>query len=334
MMLAALLLMSAQPVCTAEHAAMGHCKMAETPPPAPSCTPEHAAMGHCKMPDTPPPKSAAGCSPEHAAMGHCTMAQPMSPTEGSGTDLPAGNAPPPPAPPVNAANRYFDAATMTAVRDRMYVEHGGGTFTTVRFDKAEARFGEGEQGYAWEAEARIGGDIDKLAIKTEGEGLFGQRLDGGEVQALWSHAIGPYFDMQAGMRQDFGPGNSPTHAVIGIEGLAPYWFDVEGALYLSTAGDLTTRIEASYDQRITQRLILQPTAEISASFQDIPRQGLGSGLNAVELGLRLRYEIMREFAPYVGLSWERKLGQTARIARTRGEGASHPAIVAGLRFWF
>jgi copper resistance protein B len=122
--------------------------------------------------------------------------------------------------------------------------------------------------------------------------------------------------------------------VIGFEGLAPYWFDVEGALFLSDKGDVTARFEASYDQRITQRLILQPMAEIDGAFKEVPERGVGSGISSVEMGLRLRYEIAREFAPYVGFAWERKLGKTARMARADGHKASQPAFVAGVRFWF
>jgi copper resistance protein B len=259
------------------------------------------------MPE-PKPAVPSTCAPEHAAMGHCTADAPPSG---------AGNTPPPPAP-----------------RARLYAEHGGGTISQVMIDRAEVRFASGRDSYVWDAEARFGGDIDKLAIKTEGEGDFGGTLDEAEVQALWSHAIGPYFDLQAGVRQDIGPGASPTHAVIGIEGLAPYWFDVEGALFLSQRGDVTARFEASYDQRITQRLILQPMAEIEAAFQHVPERSIGSGFSSVELGLRLRYEIAREFAPYVGVAWERKLGKTAGMARTAGEDPSRPAFVAGVRFWF
>src|SRR3546814_1149168 len=106
-----------------------------------------------------------------------------------------------------------------------------------------------------------------------------------------------------------------------------YWFEVEGALFLSVKGDVTARIEGSYDQRITQRLILQPIAEAEVAFQDVPERSIGHGLSSIELGLRLRYEIAREFAPYVGVAWERKLGRTARIARAAGDDQSQPAFV-------
>ncbi|MBA3942747.1 MAG: copper resistance protein CopB [Sphingopyxis sp.] len=268
-------------------------------------------------------------------MGHCTPAEPAPPPPtADGTDLPAGDAPAPPAPRVGAADAIFGAAAMGAARAHLYAEHGGGTVSKVMIDQAELRAGKGKEAYVWDAEAWTGGDIDRLVLKSEGEGDFGGAFEGGEAQALWSHAIGPYFDFQAGVRQDFGPGASPTHAVAGFEGLAPYWFDIEGALFLSQKGDVTARFEGSYDQRITQRLILQPRAELSFAAQDIAESDIGAGLSEVELGIRLRYEIEREFAPYLGFVWERKVGKSARFARAAGEDPSRPAFVAGLRFWF
>jgi len=335
----ALLLLAAQPDamahpapalgCTAEHAAMGHCTMpkAEPPPPPPSCSPEHAAMGHCTVP-APPPSPA--CPPEHAAMGHCTPDEPAAPPPAP----PVGNAPPPPAPRVDAADAIFGADAMAPVRARLYAEHGGGSISRIMLEQAEVRVGSGETTYSWDGEARFGGDIDKLVIKSEGEGAFGGAFDRGEGQLLWSRAIGPYFDLQTGLRQDVGPGPSPTYAVLGVEGLAPYWFDVEAALFLSDKGDVTTRIEGSYDQRITQRLILQPSAELNFALQDVREQGIGAGLSSAELGLRLRYEIAREFAPYLGYVWEGKIGRSAQLARAVGNDPSRSSVVAGIRFWF
>jgi len=122
--------------------------------------------------------------------------------------------------------------------------------------------------------------------------------------------------------------------VVGIEGLAPYWFELDAQAFLSNKGDAHLRIEGSYDQRITQRLILQPAAEVNLAAQDVPELGIGSGVSDIELGLRLRYEIAREFAPYVGVNWERKLGGSADYARAAGDGASATSLVMGIRFWF
>lgn len=263
-------------------------------------------------------------------MGHCTPDEPAAPPPAP----PVGNAPPSPAPRVDAADAIFGADAMAPVRARLYAEHGGGSISRIMLDQAEVRVGSGETTYSWDGEARFGGDIDKLVIKSEGEGAFGGAFDRGEGQLLWSRAIGPYFDLQTGLRQDFGPGPSPTYAVLGVEGLAPYWFDVEAALFLSDKGDVTARIEGSYDQRITQRLILQPTAEMNFALQDVRDQGIGAGLSSAELGLRLRYEIAREFAPYLGYVWEGKIGRSARLARAVGDDPSRSSLVAGVRFWF
>ncbi|MGJ3626365.1 copper resistance protein B [Sphingomonas sp. MMS24-JH45] len=183
---------------------------------------------------------------------------------------------------------------------------------------AEVQIRDGRDGYRWDGEYWVGGDIHRLAIKTEGEGTFGGEA-GGEVQALYSRAIGPYFNLQAGVRQDLAPGADRTYASVGVEGLAPYWFDVEATAFLSDKGDLLARLEGYYDQRITQRLILQPRVEMNLSAQDVPASGLGTGVTDAEIGLRLRYEIAREFGPYVGVSWERR---SATPPATRGRTAT------------
>jgi copper resistance protein B len=159
-------------------------------------------------------------------------------------------------------------------------------------------------------------------------------VESAEVQALYSRAIGPYFNLQAGVRHDFQPAPTRTYATIGFEGLAPYMFEVEGALFISDKGDVLGRLEGYYDQRLTQRLILQPRIEFNLSAQDVPESRLGSGLTNAELGLRLRYEISRQFAPYVGVSYEAKTGRTADFAHADGREPTTTSFVAGVRFWF
>lgn len=344
--------------CTPEHAAMGHCILEgegtttsahgeQMPTPAEGntgCTPEHAAMGHCTLKDDPAPAahgdhtpapvaSDPDCAPEHAAMGHCTP-KAAAPAPGAvGTDLPAGDAPAPAPPSDWYADRIFPKAEMDHARHAMMVESGGLLVGYTSLD-LEYQSRKGHDGFSWDGEVWYGGDINRLTIKSEGEGAFGEGLEGTETQLLYSRAIGPYFNAQAGIRQDFGPGADRTYATIGFEGLAPYWFEVEGALFLSDKGDVLGRIEGYYDQRITQKLILQPMAELNLSAQDIRESGIGAGLSDVALGLRLRYEIVREFAPYVGVEWARKVGDTARFARASGEGASSVSLVAGVRVWF
>jgi len=247
-------------------------------------------------------------------------------------DIPAGTAPSIPAD--HAADAFYNSAEMARARAAMLKESGGMAFSQLMLDRLEYRMGKGADGYHWEGEGWIGGDINRFAFKTEGEGAFGGPLERAEVQALYSRAIDPWFNLEAGVRHDIRPDPRRTYAVVGIEGLAPYWFEVSAQAFLSNRGDAHLRLEGSYDQRISQRLILQPAAEINVAAQDVPELGIGSGVSDVELGLRLRYEFAREFAPYVGVNWERKLGDTARFARADGERASATSLVMGVRFWF
>lgn len=246
--------------------------------------------------------------------------------------VPKGVAPTPPTD--HAADAVYDPAAMARARAAMIEEGGGMIFSQLMLDRLEYRMGKGADGYHWEGEGWIGGDINRFAFKTEGEGEIGGPLESAEVQALYSRAIDPWFNLEAGVRHDIRPDPQRTYAVVGIEGLAPYWFEVGAQAFLSNKGDAHLRLEGSYDQRLTQRLILQPAAEVNIAAQDVPELGIGSGVSNIELGLRLRYEFAREFAPYVGVNWERKLGDTARFARAEGERASATSLVMGVRFWF
>lgn len=252
----------------------------------------------------------------------------------TGTALPAGDAPAPPPPMDHYGDRFFPASEMERARTAMMHEQGGQTLYQVMFNLAEYQARAGRDGYRWDGEAFVGGDIDRLWLKSEGEGAFREGIESAEVQALYSRAVGPYFNLQAGVRHDFQPGPSRTYATLGFEGLAPYMFEVEGALFLSDQGDLLGRLEGYYDQRITQRLILQPRVELNLSAQDVPAYRIGTGLTDAELGLRLRYEISRQFAPYVGLSYEAKTGRSADFARADGKDPTTTSFVAGVRFWF
>ena len=240
----------------------------------------------------------------------------------------------PPAPTDHAADAVYDPVVMARIRAEMIRENGGMTYSQLMIDRLEYRALSGGDGYHWEGEGWIGGGVNRMAIKSEGEGETGGRLESAELQLLYSRAIDPWWNIVGGVRQDFRPRPERTYATIGIEGLAPYWFEVEGQLFVSTRGDAHARLEASYDQRITQRLILQPAMEVNVAAQDVPELGIGSGLSDIELGLRLRYEFAREFAPYVGVNWERKLGDTARYAQRVGDDPAATSLVMGLRFWF
>ncbi|GKS02575.1 copper resistance protein B [Sphingomonas aquatilis] len=303
----------------------------------PNCPPDHAAMGHCTPAASTAPKAAMPAMshdvpqdmPMHAMHDMPTAAAATK----SGTDLPAGNAPPPPPPTTRAADRFYDPAAMAAADRTMRAEHGGMRFSQILFNLAEVQVRHGGDGYRWDGEGWFGGDIDRVVVKSEGEGTFGRSIDQAEVQALYAHAIGPYFNLLAGARQDLGPNGGRTHAAIGVEGLAPYWFDVEATLFASDKG-VRARGSAWYDQRLTQRAILQPRVEVNLAAQDEPDARIGAGLSSVEAGLRLRYEIAREFAPYVGINWERRYGATARYARADGEGSGGVSLALGIRGWF
>lgn len=200
-------------------------------------------------------------------------------------------------------------------------------------DRLEYRVLKGDNAQAWDAQAFIGTDYHKLWLKSEGEKTVGGRTEQADVQLLYARLISPFWYLQAGVRNDARPGPSRNYGVLAIQGLAPYQFNVEGSLFIR-GGEIAGRLEAEYDQKITQRLILQPRAETNVSSSSDRARGYGAGVRDVELGLRLRYEIVREFAPYIGINWERKVGRTASIARAQGENVVGRAIVIGLRVWY
>ena len=245
--------------------------------------------------------------------------------------IPKGVAPP--VPTDHAADALYDPAVMARARAAMTEENGGMLVSKLMLDRLEYSPKGSGGSYHWQGEGWIGGDINRLAVRSEGEGNADEGVEDAEVQLLYSRALDPWWNVVAGVRHDIRPEPQRTYATVGIEGLAPYWFDVEAQAFLSTKADVHFRLEASYDQRITQRLILQPAAEVNFAAQDVPELGIGSGISNVELGLRLRYEIAREFAPYVGVQWERKFGGTAGYARDAGESVSATKFVLGVRFW-
>jgi len=273
--------------------------------------------------------------------GHQMPAQPAAdPHAGHDMGTMAGPepqpAPPPPealSGPKNAADAYW-GADMQRGRNILREEHGGLPAYRFLIDRAETSIRDGRDGYLADIQAWYGGDIDKLWLKSEVEGPWGKKLEHAEVQALWSHAIGPWFDLQAGVRYDPQPGPNRTHLVLGVEGLAPYWWELEGAVFLSNKGDVTARAEAEYDLRITQKLILQPRAEVDLSLQDVPELAIGSGLTNASLGFRLRYQISPLVAPYIGVEYARAFGDTRRFLRAEGENIGGFSLLAGIRLWF
>ena len=205
-------------------------------------------------------------------------------------------------------------------------------FTFLLLDRLEYRARSGNDAWAWDAQAWWGGDSNKLWLKSEGEGEWRGAAGHADIQALYARRIAPYWHLQAGVRQEARPEPSRNTGVLAIQGLAPYWFGVEASLFFGNG--LSGRLEAEYDQLLTQRLILQPRVHTTFAGSADPERGIGSGVNDVELGLRLRYEIRREIAPYIGINWTRKLGGTADLARAEGHDVSERALVLGLRVWY
>ena len=246
-------------------------------------------------------------------------------------------APPPPGArsgPAHAADAVYGPDEMAGARRELRISHGSIRTYKILIDQLETRIRSGRDGYFLNAEAWYGGDINKLWLKSEIEGSFGEEAEQAEFQALWSHAIDPWFHLQGGARYDARPSSGRGHLVLGIQGLAPYWFEIDAAAFLSDKGHLTARFEAEYDQRLTQRLILQPRLELNFSLQDVPSARLGAGLSSFETGIRLRYEFVPEFAPYVGVEYDRALGDTARFNRAAGEDVGGWSLVLGVRAWF
>lgn len=315
---------------TMDHSAMDHGAM------------DHGSMDHSTMDHSTMDQGAMDHSTmDHSAMGHGASgasADPhaghVMPSAGTGdaADTP-GDAPPPPAPTDFAADAIFGSSVMAGSRHHMY-EHTRFEGGVIGVDMLEYRSRQGKDGYAFEGSTWVGGDIDRAVLGYEGEGSFGESPESIEVQGFWRHAINPWFNLQLGARHDFRPDPERSYAMVGIEGLAPYWIETQARLFVSDKGDVHARLEAAYDQRITQRLVLEPEVEIDLSAQDVPELGIGKGIEKFELAARLRYEIARNFAPYVGVHWERKVGDSADYARAEGEDVSATSLVTGLRFWF
>lgn len=314
-----------------DKAEVDHCAMGHLPPE--KCPPKEQAMDHSGH-DSQDHSAQGGDHSGHGQMDHSghTQAQDKS-APGAASE----SAVPPRAleGPRHAADAIWGEAAMAPSRAQLARENGAMKTGMVMIERLEARFPAegGETGYVWDAQAWYGGDINRFVLKTEGEGEFGGELDDAEVHALYGRAIGPFFDLQAGVRFDPEP-ETRSHLVVGVQGLAPYMFHVDGALFLSDRGDLTARIEGEYDQKITQQLILQPRVELEMSAQDIPEREIGAGLTKIEPGLRLRYEFVPEFAPYVGVEYEAKLGETADLARAEGEDPDGFKLLIGVRAWF
>jgi copper resistance protein B len=251
---------------------------------------------------------------DHSAMGH-EMTMP--------SDQPRQ-----PVSPVTEADRV---AAFPAVAG--HAAHDNSTQRFVLLDRLEAWKADEGNGLAWEALGWLGTDLDRLWLRSEGDHVD-DATESADLEVLYGHSIARWWDVVAGVRQDFGQGPSQTFAAIGVMGLAPYKFDVEATAYIGESGQTAARFQAEYNTLLTNRLILQWLAEVELYGKDDAPRGIGSGLSTVEAGLRLRYEFTRKFAPYLGVVWERAYAGTADFRREEGEDIDDTRFVAGLRFWF
>jgi copper resistance protein B len=228
---------------------------------------------------------------------------------------------------VAAPPRGMDASeAMPSMMDRAILAH-------LLAERLEGRFGGGGD-FRWDGQGWIGTDYDKLWIKSEGFVRATGQVDDGRHEFLYDRAVSTYFDLQGGIRSDIDSHPTRNWAALGVQGLAPFFFDVEATGYLSDQGHFAGRVRASCDILITQRLILQPEAELNLYGKSDTARLIGAGVSDVDAGIRLRYEIDRKLAPYIGVAYEGKFGQTAEFARKAGDSTSGVRFLLGIRTWF
>jgi copper resistance protein B len=257
---------------------------------------------------------------EHA--GHETHEQQPSdePTESERNHVP----PPPPEHPMHDMSNE-EMIELMQMDDT-------GTFGMLLLDQLEWQEIDDRDALAWEGQAWYGNDYTKLRVKSEGERVAGEYE--GRAELYVDRVVARWWNLQAGVRQDFGEGPSRSWAAFGVQGLAPYWFEVEATAYVGEQGRTAAIFSGEYEILLTQRLILQPKIEFDLYGKADRENGIGTGLADMELALRLRYEFRREFAPYVGVVWTRLYGETADFARQEGHDTDDLQLVAGLRVWF
>jgi copper resistance protein B len=290
-----------KPVAVDPHA--GHTMPAPTAAPAQPAADPHA--GHAPAASTPM---------DHAAMGH---------------EMPLpDDAPRTPIPVLNDADR---AAAFPEVRG--HAAHDKRSHSYWELDRLEAWDADPGTGIGWKATAWIGGDVNRVWLRSEGEQVGGD-LESADLEVLGGHSVSRWWDVVAGVRHELGEGPSQSFVAVGVQGLTPYKFDVEATAYLGNGGQTAARIEAEYDTLLTNRWILQWHGELEAYGKNDPQRGRGAGLSTVEAGVRLRFEVTRKFAPYLGLVHERSFGDTADFRRASGEPTDDTRVVAGVRIWF
>jgi copper resistance protein B len=216
--------------------------------------------------------------------------------------------------------------------------HDNKTYFSVEAEQLEYRLNNGENTFNWDVKSWVGGDYNKFILKTEGEIGLEEGAGEAEIQGLYSRNIAPFWDLQVGVRYDrnFGENNDKGRgfAVIGIEGVTPYFIDIEASLFVSEKGDISARLKAEKEFLLSQKLILQPQMEVNLAAQQVEDFGVGTGLNEVELGLRLKYEISKQFTPYLGINWQHKFAGSADFAQKEGENIDNFSILGGVKLSF
>ncbi len=204
--------------------------------------------------------------------------------------------------------------------------------TMFTIDQLEKRGTSSNKPFAWEFQGWAGYDLDKVVFKTEGERAEDE-TEKAELQLLYSKAIAPFWDIQFGIRHDFYPKPAQNWAVVALQGIAPYYFETDISLFVGENSQSGLRLQSEYEMMLTQQWVLSPEVELNIHGKNDEQRGIGSGFSSIEAGLRLRYEFKREFAPYIGINWEKTFGKTADYSREEGEGTSNTQFVIGIRAW-
>lgn len=322
-------LASTWPVAAQEtdHSKMDHSKMSmpepaksdEAEPAKKETSPDDEAtmpMDHSKM--------------DHAAMGHDMSGMPTDaiPDMQHGDAQAAPDTPRTPIPPITDADR---AAAQPPGGHMQHLDNGIHGYTLL--NRLEGWDADPGKGLAWEGQGWVGTDLNRVWWRSEGERVDGH-TEAADLEVLYGRSVSTWWDVVAGVRHDFKPGDSWSSAAFGVQGLAPQKFEVSAMAYIGERGQTAARFEAEYELLLTNRLVLQPLIEVDLHGKNDPARGIGSGLSTAEAGLRLRYEFTRRFAPYVGVVHERAFGKTADLRRDEGEDVADTRFVVGVRVWF
>jgi copper resistance protein B len=293
-----------------DHSQMDHSKMAPDSAQAPADEPAGEAIDHSKMDHS---------KMDHSKMDHSSMNRDMSiaPVE-----------PKTPIPVITDADRSAAFPELDMAHD-----HGGGLHGMLLFDRFEAWTTDSDSGIAWNVQGWYGSDLNRAWLRSEGESSS-EESTSADVELLYGRSVSAWWDAVAGIRHDFNTGGAQDFLAIGVIGMAPYKFEVNATAYIGTSGQNGLRMELEYETLFTARWMLQSSIEANLYSKDDPDRGVGQGLNTLEAGLRMRYEIKRQFAPYVGVVWDQAYGQTADYRRDEGLKAGELRWVAGFRIWF